>query len=250
MSIVSKFDSNIPLPHGKTNGEFKSIAQDFLSLFFPLYCLGCSRSLVKGEDILCTGCLTQLPKTQYHTRIENPVLNKLSGRLPIRHGWAFLKFQKGGMVQHLLHQLKYNNHPEIGERLGKAYGRELAMAALGNEFDLIVPVPLHRSRLRHRGYNQSAHFAKGLSESLEVPWDESISIRLQATATQTRKSRGERWENVRSVFSVGPQGLISNKRILLVDDVITTGATLEACGQHLFDSGCTSVSVACIAEAQ
>ncbi len=230
--------------------QTNSIFDDFLSLFFPQYCLGCSDFLVKGEDTLCTTCLTELPKTHYHTRIENPVLNKLSGRLPIRHGWAFLKFQKGGVVQHLLHQLKYNNHPEIGERLGKAYGRELALASLNREFDLIIPVPLHQARLRHRGYNQSAYFAKGLSEALEIDWDESISIRLQASTTQTRKSRAERWENVRHVFAVENQIDLTQKRILLVDDVITTGATLEACGQHLLESGCASVSIACIAEAQ
>jgi ComF family protein len=234
--MMLKFDSNI--------------LEDFLSLFFPQYCRGCSGPLVKGEDILCTGCLTDLPKTHYHTRFENPVSSKLAGRLPIRHGWAFLRFQKGGAVQHLLHQLKYNNCPEIGEKLGKAYGRELAMASMDREFDLIIPVPLHRARLRHRGYNQSAHFAKGLSEALQIAWDESISIRTQATATQTRKSRAERWENVQNVFSISTLVDVKQKRILLVDDVITTGATLEACGQHLLSCGCLSVSVACIAEAQ
>ncbi len=177
-------------------------------------------------------------------------MNRLAGRLPIRHGWAFLKFQKGGVVQHLLHQLKYNNCPEIGERLGRAYGHELAETSLATEFDLIVPVPLHKSRLRQRGYNQSAHFAKGLSEALNVPWDESISIRTRATASQTRKGRADRWENVREVFAVKTRVPVQGRRILLVDDVITTGATLEACGQHLLDHGCESVSVACIAEAQ
>lgn len=219
-------------------------------MFFPPYCLGCSGALVKGEEILCTVCLGGLPKTHYHTRFDNPVLSRLAGRLPIRYGWAFLKFKKGGMVQHLLHQLKYNNCPEIGERLGKAYGRELATTHAAREFDLIVPVPLHRSRLRKRGYNQSAWFAKGLSESLEIPWDETISIRTKATATQTRKSRSERWENVRHVFDVSTKFPVKEKRILLVDDVITTGATLEACGQHLLTCGCASISVACIAEAQ
>ncbi len=227
-----------------------SITDDFLSLFFPRFCLGCSQAMIKGEDILCTRCLAGLPKTYYHHREGNPVINRLAGRLPIRHGWAFLKFQKGGVVQHLLHQLKYNNCPEIGERLGKAYGRELSVEMFHREFDLIVPVPLHRARLRHRGYNQSAHFAKGLSEALNVDWDETISIRTQASATQTRKSRADRWENVRQVFSVRGNSTVEQKRILLVDDVITTGATLEACGQHLLDCGCTSISVACIADAQ
>jgi ComF family protein len=227
-----------------------TIVDDFLSLFFPHYCLGCAGTLVKGEDTLCTECLTVLPKTHYHTRLENPVLNRLVGRLPIRHGLAFLKFQKGGIVQHLLHELKYNNHPEIGERLGRAYGRELTQSSYNREFDLIVPVPLHRTRLRHRGYNQSAHFAKGLSESLEIAWDESISVRTQSTATQTRKTKAERWENVKDVFSISESTPVVQKRILLVDDVITTGATLEACGQHLLACGCSSVSIACIAEAQ
>lgn len=226
------------------------LIDDFLSLFFPRYCLGCTDALVKGEETLCTSCLADLPKTFYHTRRENPVINKLTGRLPIRHGLAFLKFQKGGMVQHLLHQLKYNNHPEIAERLGLAYGRDLCQSELQSEFDLIVPVPLHRSRLRHRGYNQSAHFAKGLSESLGITWDESVSIRTQSTATQTRKSKVERWENVKNVFSISENKKILGKKILLVDDVITTGATLEACGQHLLLCGCSSVSIACIAEAQ
>lgn len=226
------------------------VFDDFLSLFFPRVCLGCTRPMVRGEDILCTRCLSGLPKTYYHRRTINPVINRLAGRLPLRHGWAFLKFQKGGVVQHLLHQLKYNNCPEIAERLGKAYGRELVQDSLQKEFDMIVPVPLHRARLRHRGYNQSAHFAKGLSEALDVGWDESISIRRQATATQTRKSRADRWENVRHVFAVRTNRVLEQKRILLVDDVITTGATLEACGQHLLECGCASLSVACIAEAQ
>ena len=227
-----------------------SVVEDFLSLFFPQFCMGCAGPLVKGEDVLCTHCISELPKTHYHKRIENPVMNRLAGRLPIRHGMAFLKFRKGGSVQHLLHQLKYNNHPEIAERLGRAYGRELSQENYGTEFDLIVPVPLHQSRLRHRGYNQSAHFAKGLSEALGVAWNETISIRKQATATQTKMTRAERWENVRHVFSVNTDVGVIQKRILLVDDVITTGATLEACGQHLLDSGCASISIACIAEAQ
>jgi len=154
------------------------------------------------------------------------------------------------MVQHLLHQLKYNNQPEIGERLGQVYGRELSVVALNREFDLIVPVPLHRTRLRHRGYNQSAQFAKGLSAALNIAWDESVSIRTQGAATQTRKSKAERWENVKDVFSIKPRSPLADKRVLLVDDVITTGATLEACGQHLIAGGCASVSIACIAEAQ
>jgi len=205
--------------------------------------------MVKGEDILCTVCLSNLPKTNDHLFVESPVKNKLAGRIPLKHGWAFLRFRKSGIVQRLLHQLKYNNHPEVGEKLGWVFGGELSQSGYKGSFDLIIPVPLHPSRLRHRGYNQSARFASGLSTAMEVPWDESVSVRRRAGATQTRKTRAERWENVKDVFSLNSRLSLHDKRILLVDDVITTGATLEACGQHLFDAGCAELSVACIAEA-
>jgi ComF family protein len=194
--------------------------------------------------------LAELPRTNYHLQQTNPIQDRLFGRLTVKHAWAFLKFRKSGIVQHLLHQLKYNNHPEVGVRMGMLFGKELRDQGLEKEFDLIVPVPLHNSRKRKRGYNQSAKFAEGLSLSLVVPWDESISIRKRSTATQTRKSKLERWENVKDVFDVDIAEKILNKRILLVDDVITTGATLEACGQHLLKNNCAELSIACIAEAQ
>ncbi len=177
-------------------------------------------------------------------------MDKLTGRLPLVYGCAFLKMKKGGVVQKMLHQLKYNYHPEIGIKLGKVYGVELQKKGLTAAFDIIVPVPLHVSRIRKRGYNQSAKFAEGLSYVLGVPWDESISIRKKSSRTQTNKSKLERWENVKDVFSINQSNPIKNKRVLLVDDVITTGATLEACGIHLVKSGCAELSVACIAEAQ
>ena len=227
-----------------------SIISDFISLFFPRCCLGCAEALVKGEDILCTHCLAELPKTNYHLQATNPIEDRLFGRIKLKHAWAFLKFRKSGIVQHLLHQLKYNNHPEVGVRIGMLFGRELRKQGLENEFDLIVPVPLHNSRKRKRGYNQSAKFAEGLSNSLGIPWDESISVRKKRTSTQTRKSKLDRWENVKDVFGVDVAEKVFNKRILLVDDVITTGATLEACGIHLLKNNCSELSIACMAEAQ
>jgi ComF family protein len=225
------------------------ILQDFIALFYPRICVACHTSLVKGEDVLCTSCLVQLPKTAYHRDHENPVRNRLAGRLPLAFASAFLKFRKGGLVQSLLHELKYNNRPEIGVRMGHLYGVELMESGLDASFDVIVPVPLHASRMRRRGYNQSAKFAEGLSEALNIGWEESISLRLEATNTQTRKGRADRWSNVKDAFSIGDIEKVNGKRVLLVDDVITTGATLEACGSHLIESGCSSLSIACIAEA-
>lgn len=226
-----------------------NVLEDFVALFYPRCCFACSEPLMRGEELLCSGCLSQLPRTAYHRWTDNPVKGRLAGRLPLRFAFAFLKFRKGGIVQNLLHELKYNNRPEIGTRIGSLYGKELMDSGFGSSFDLIVPVPLHRSRLRKRGYNQSAKFAEGLSEALKVPWEESISMRLKSTTTQTRKGRASRWENVNTAFSSASKEKVKGKRILLVDDVITTGATLEACGQHLIQNDCHSLSIACIAEA-
>jgi len=234
----------------KDKNRFVETSKDFVNLFFPNYCFGCNLSLVKGEDTLCTRCLLELPKTNYHLMDENPIKNKLIGRLPVKHAWAYLKFRKTGIVQHLLHQLKYNNHPEVGVKLGANYGQELVQCGYQNEFDVIIPVPLHPTRKRKRGYNQSEKFAEGLSNSLGIPWDKSISVRKLSTLTQTKKSKQERWENVESVFDIDAVEKIKSQRVLLVDDVITTGATLEACGQHLISHGCKELSIACIAEAQ
>jgi ComF family protein len=235
----------------KTNlPSFGEAIRDFSSLFFPNYCLGCTRTLVKGEEILCTFCIKDLPKTDYHLVEDNPVKRKLIGRLNLKYAWVYLKFRKTGIVQHLMHQLKYNNHPEIGVRLGKIFGIELSSAGIGKEFDFIIPVPLHKSKLKKRGYNQSAKFAEGLSDALQIPVMKGVSVKLTKTETQTKKSRLERWDNVKQAFDIQSKEAIANQRILLVDDVVTTGATLEACGQKILDCGCKELSIACIAEAQ
>ena len=223
---------------------------DFASLFFPEYCLGCSSGLVKGEEILCTRCILDLPRAGYQFTNENPVKEKFVGRLPIKHAAAFLKFRKTGIVQHLLHQLKYNNHPEVGRRLGKFFGKEMNDIGLANELDIIIPMPLYHARQLKRGYNQSTMFAEGLMSSLGVPYDDTSVVRQINTSTQTRKNKTERWENVKKAFSVKDSRVIKNKKILLVDDIITTGASIEACGQELYNHGCKELSVACIAEAQ
>lgn len=233
----------------KSNGSSPlSVMSDFVALFFPEYCLGCSNGLVKGEEILCTICLSSLPRTDHLYVEDNPLREKFIGRIPLKAAWAFLRFRKTGIVQHLLHQFKYNNHPEVGIRLGRLFGSEMRNQKFA--FDLIVPLPLHSSRQRSRGYNQSAKFAEGLSDSLEIPFGANICSRSKNTESQTRKTRSERWENVDEAFLVNEEKAVRGKRILLVDDVITTGATVEACGRQLIKSGCSELSIACIAETQ
>jgi ComF family protein len=232
------------------NSTAAVILNDFVSLFFPRYCTGCEEALVKGEELICTKCMLEMPRSNYHLEIENPFYNKLRGRLPVKFVMSLYKFVKAGKVQQVLHALKYKNQPELGRMLGKIYGHELAQTGYLNQFDLIVPVPLHDHKKRRRGYNQSEEFGIGIAEALNTKCSENPIKRLAMTETQTRKTRLKRWENVKDVFAVCDIEAVFAKRILLIDDVVTTGATLEAAGRVLLDAGCKDLSLACIAATQ
>jgi ComF family protein len=153
------------------------------------------------------------------------------------------------VIQNLLHELKYRNRPELGRLLGRVYGGELSAAGFGTSFDIIIPVPLHPKKKKRRGYNQSDEFGKGLSEALNVFCSDEILQRVEMTSTQTRKSRLGRWENVKDIFQIKDTGAVAAKRVLLVDDVVTTGATLEGAGNEILKY-CKELSVACIAATQ
>jgi ComF family protein len=234
----------------RLSNRIKSGVFDFLSLIYPNYCLACSGSLVKGEDLLCSLCLLEMPKTEYHKMAVNPLWERLQLRMPLKHAFAYYHFSKGGKVQELLHTFKYKGRAEIGHRIGKVFAIELKEAGYSDQFDCIVPVPLHTSRKRARGYNQSEEFARGLASELALPCTDSFVKRAVKTQTQTRKSKLNRWKNVSEVFEIKNEVEVRNKRILLVDDVVTTGATLEACSIPLLKAGCAELSIACMAAAQ
>jgi ComF family protein len=218
-------------------------------LIFPDYCLACEQALVKGEDQLCTECRYHLPQSNFHLDPRNILTKRFAGAIPLRYCLAYLKFEKGSKVQRILHTLKYEGNQSIGISLGKWYGQHLVNHSIHEHFDLILPVPLHPSKLKKRGYNQSDTFAQGLSEAMNVPWSADILARTKATETQTRKSKSERWENVSSIFEVKESEMVKSKRILLVDDVITTGATIEACLQVLQKADSQELSIGSIAVA-
>ena len=199
--------------------------------------------------MLCTQCMTDLPTTGFHHDRLNPTFLKFHGKVPISWGSSYLKFVKSGITQNLMKQLKYNNRPDVGEALGKWYGAELKSAGLEKEFDLLIPVPLHISKLRQRGYNQSDHIVKGLGGALGMDFHLHILKRAKKTSTQTKKSRVERWVNVDGVFQVIDESLLLNKNVLIVDDVVTTGATLEACCHSVLESGAEKVGVLTLATA-
>jgi ComF family protein len=222
---------------------------DFISLIFPRICAACGNSLWKNEDVICHSCDYHLPKTNFHLSVENPVTRLFRGRANIRSGAAFLYFNKGSKVQRLVHQLKYKGRKDIGVFLGELYGLELRSSPCFNSADVIVPVPLHKKKYMKRGYNQSEQIANGLGSSMNITVNRHLLLRTKATETQTRRSRFSRYQNVKDIFSVESPKEWRGKHILLVDDVITTGATLESCINALTVIPEVDISIVCLAAA-
>ncbi len=225
----------------------KQLAGDLISLFYPRICLSCGNVLFKNENVLCFSCLYKLPKTGFHLLEENPVARQFWGKIYFTSAASLYYFTKGSSVQHLVHQLKYKGYKEIGEYLGRLYGRDLRQSPLFNGISAVIPVPLHPRKLALRGYNQAEWFAAGLAASMQVELDITTLVRIHASETQTRKSRFRRWENVREIFRITDTHRHAGKHVLLVDDVITTGSTLEAAGHSLLTIPGIKISVASIA---
>ena len=223
-----------------------SLLDDFIGLIFPNVCACCGNSLWKHEKIICTYCDFHLPRTGFHLERDNPVTRTFWGRARIECGAAFYYFNKGTRAQQLIHHLKYKGRRDIGVFLGEKYGNYLKNSPFFSTIDLILPVPLHKKKRMQRGYNQSEEFASGLGKSMKLPVNPYLLYRCKATETQTRKSRFRRWENVSDIFAVKDPSLLQGKHVLLVDDVITTGATMESCIQVLTVIPGIRISIAAI----
>jgi ComF family protein len=226
-----------------------SYLADFVNLLFPRLCQACNASLLGTEDLICTDCLYNLPYTNFHTQPDNIVAQQFWGKIDLQHAYALLYFEKGGKVQHLIHQFKYKGMPKIGNKLGSIAGEQLLQSSPLKPIDHIIPVPLHKSRLRERGYNQSTNFAQGIAGKLQATVEEDNLVRVIKTATQTHKNRFARYENMQQVFRVEYPEKLEGKHIMLVDDIVTTGSTLEACAQELLKIPGIKLSIATIAYA-
>lgn len=219
-----------------------------LNVLFPKVCGGCSNKLLNGENTLCASCLHALPMLSHHTTGSTAMKNVFYGRVEIEHATALLQFNKKGITQELLHNLKYRGRENIGVFFGKWLGAELAEIEAYKAIDCIIPVPIHKLKKRKRGYNQVTGFAKEISEALQKPLLEDVLLKTNKTQSQVFKQRFTRFGN-EEVFSIKKREAIEGKHILLVDDIITTGATLENCANQLLHAGASKISLATIAMA-
>ena len=224
-----------------------SIWKDLTSLFYPQVCMACGEQPAPKGEVVCVSCLYKLPKTNFHLQKENAFTERFWGRLPVEAGAALFFFTKSSRTQQLIHRLKYKGKRDIGIQMGKLYGETLRESALFGKVDVIVPVPLHPKKEQVRGYNQSAVFAKGLSQGMHKPWLSKGLVRTLHAESQTQKSRAERLDNIAQAFATGHADDLRGKHILLVDDVLTTGATLEACGLCLLAIPDVKLSMATLA---
>ncbi len=224
--------------------------QSVLNLFFPKACAGCNSILLSDEKVICTSCRHEIPLTNHHKTLNNEVFNKFYGRIDLEFAAAMFYFHKKGIVQEMIHKLKYKGHQEIGQLIGDWYAEELKSITEIKSIDYIIPVPLHKKRLKERGYNQITTFGKTLSTNLNIPFNDSILVRNVYSKTQTKKTFLGRSEVIESVFGVSFDESHHNKHFLLIDDVITTGSTLEACCRELIKIPGAKVSIVCMAMTQ
>ena len=220
---------------------------DFVNLLYPPACHICEAELLKNENIICSSCLHDLPVTSYHLDNDNPVKKVFYGRIKLENATALLHFRKKSGVQHLIHDLKYRGHREIGSFLGKWLGEELSETDNYKNIDMVIPVPLHKSKLKQRGFNQVEDFGKEIAKTLNASYQDDILLKITSTQTQTLKGRLSRWGKLEETLCIKNSEKVKGKHILIVDDLVTTGATLEACGHKLAEIPNIRLSIATMA---
>lgn len=228
---------------------FQGILKNITNLFYPPVCAGCHSILISNENVICTLCRHDIPLTNHHLNRENEAYKQFYGRIPLEHSSAMLYFHKKGMVQEMIHNLKYKGQEEVGSVLGQWYAEDLKNLSIIQTIDEIIPVPLHKRKLRERGYNQVTNFGLSLSDGLNIKYNPNLLVRNIYSKTQSRKSFLNRSEGIDTIFDVVFSEKDHNKHFLLIDDVLTTGSTLEACSHALLKIPGAKISVVCMAMA-
>ncbi len=223
---------------------FHEIKESVLQIFFPHICAGCGSDLLNRENMLCIRCMDAMPETQYENHSENPMEKIFWGRLNIEKASAQYYFTKDSLMQRLMHQIKYKNNRELCLFLGRIMGLQLVKSNRFQGIDALIPLPLFPEKERMRGYNQANLLCIGMSETMSIPVLSNAIIRNEHTESQTKKGRMDRWLNMENKFEIIDEELLKNKHVLLVDDVVTTGSTLEACGMAILNAENTKLSIA------
>lgn len=229
--------------------QLKNIFSSTMHLLYPHVCTGCGSDLLEKDNLLCLTCIYDLPHTNFAALANNPVEKDFWGRINLVAAYSQFYFSKAFLVQHLIHQLKYKGDTKIGFYLGEIMGKTMLQSNRFSTLDALIPLPLFADKEHKRGYNQATVICNGISSVMNIPVLNGAVIRKHATETQTSKHRTERWENVKDSFKVAKSAELNGKNLLLVDDVVTTGATLEACGNVILNATNARLSIATLAYA-
>ena len=227
--------------------KLKHLLSDCISLFFPDLCAHCGEALMEGEAFFCLHCLLDLPKTRYCSFKNNAASERFRGKIPLENATAYLYYNKGGIGQELIGAIKYKGNIRLAKWIGSRLAKELLPSGFFEGIDYLIPIPLHAKKLKRRGFNQSEIIAEGIASVTHIPLETNNLFRKQANITQTKKGIYERWKNTSGIFQIKDKQLFSGKHLLLIDDVLTTGATLEANAVCLLKSSNVKISILTVA---
>jgi len=227
--------------------RIKTLLANFFSLLYPELCVICGEPLVESEKFFCLSCFLKLPKTNYHLIPENPAIERLAGKVSLEKASSYFYYSKGGIAQKLIAEIKYKGNRNLGEWIGSYIAKDMISRGFFQEIDYLLPVPLHRSKEKKRGFNQAEKIAEGIAQVTNIPIETNNVFRIKANTSQTKKGVFERWRNTVDLFHVNNPDLFNGKHILLIDDVLTTGSTLEAVTQSLLKSQGVKISILTLA---
>ncbi|MCL1934316.1 MAG: ComF family protein [Candidatus Azobacteroides sp.] len=227
--------------------KIKTVWVNFISLLYPKLCVICGEPLIENEKFFCFACFLKLPRTNYHLIPENRAIERLAGKVSLEKASSYFYYNKGGVAQKLISEIKYKGNRDLGEWIGSYLAKDMISSGFFQGIDYMVPVPLHRSKEKKRGFNQAEKIARGIAQVTKIPLETSNVLREKANTSQTKKGIFDRWKNTRNLFNLKDPELFKKKHILLIDDVLTTGSTLEAVAQSLLKSQGVKISILTLA---
>jgi len=227
--------------------KIKNLLANFVSLLYPKLCVVCGEPLVENEKFFCFACYLRLPRTNYHLMHENQAIERLAGKISLEKASSYFYYNKGGIAQKLIAEIKYRGNQQLGEWMGSHLAKDMISSGFFQGIDYMVPVPLHRSKEKKRGFNQAEKIAAGISQVTKIPIETANVFRAKANTTQTRKGLFDRWKNTLNLFQLNNPALFKEKHVLIIDDVLTTGSTVESVAQSLLKSPGIKISLLTLA---